>query len=209
MSSAPARAVVALWQTAQWFAAPRGGAMIRRALRAHVGTTAGRWLDVGCGPRSLAGGALAGTIVGLDRKAFGKRWSTRGETVFVCGDAIALPFGSHCFDGVFCLGLLHHLDDSDANLTLAEMRRVARPGAVLLIFDAVRPDSALRRPLAAMLRACDRGRHVRTESAFRRLLTAQGFAVGARKTYAWTGLEGCIAVAQGLGYDGASTGGEH
>jgi SAM-dependent methyltransferase len=46
---------------------------------------------------------------------------------FVAGDGMRLPFADASFDGIICLNALHHMSDYEA--TLAEMRRILKPGA--------------------------------------------------------------------------------
>lgn len=192
MSRWPRRALGTLWAAAQWVLAPGYRLLLVRALRTHFDCSRpGRWLDVGCGGRSLAAGVLPGWLVGLDCN---QAILPHGA---VCGSADALPFAAESFDGVVCFGLLHHLDDSTAPHALAEMRRVARAGAPILVFDAVRPRAPWRRPLAAWLRALDRGRHVRPEPQLRRLLADAAYTASPAVTYAWTGLEGGFATACG------------
>ena len=103
------------------------------------------------------------------------------------------PFADGIFNGIVCFGLLHHLSGKDPHAALAEMRRVASPRGAVVVFDNVNPRSTLRRPLAALLRMRDLGKHVRHAAEFRHLPIGHGFSVGPRITYAWTGLEGCWA----------------
>jgi SAM-dependent methyltransferase len=174
--------------------APDYEAMLLRAMRDQLGAHGpGCWLDAGCGPRVEAFRALPGTLVGLDSAVRVLRAPQRRGVFCVCGSTTALPFAAQSFDGVVCFGLLHHLSDEDADTSLAEMRRVTRPGGSVVLFDNLKPASAMNRPLAALLRALDRGRYVRTESALRHLLAGHGFSMGPRITYAWAGLEGCWA----------------
>jgi SAM-dependent methyltransferase len=202
MSRWPRRALGALWAAAQWLLAPGYRPLLVRALRTHFDCSRpGRWLDVGCGERSIAAGVLPGWLVGLDCNRAVLRQGA------VCGTAGTLPFAAQSFDGVVCFGLLHHLDDSTARQSLAEMRRVARVGAPILVFDAVRPRAPWQRPLAAWLRTIDRGRHVRPEPLLRRLLADRAYTVSPSVTYAWTGLEGGFATAIGCGEKPAETNG--
>jgi ubiquinone/menaquinone biosynthesis C-methylase UbiE len=176
---------------AQWMLAPRFGSTLRRTVRAQMEPLgAGRWLDVGCGPRSGIARTLPGTLVGIDHAAELLRETQRDGVLCVCASATALPFTAESFDGVVCFGLLHHLNDAEGDAALAEMRRVTRAGGVVLVFDNVSPRSTAQRPLAALLRALDRGRHIRDENALHRLLDRNGFNPGPRLTYSWTGLEG-------------------
>jgi ubiquinone/menaquinone biosynthesis C-methylase UbiE len=184
----------ALWSAAQWMLAPRCGEMIRRQVREQMAPLgAGRWLDVGCGPRSRIANLLTGTLFGVDFAVNRLHETQRDSVLCVCASATALPFAAGSFDGVVCFGLLHHLNEADADAALVEMCRVTRPGGNILLHDNVSTRSALRRPLAALLRALDRGEHIREEVALRRLLSRRGFSVGPRATYSWTGLEACWA----------------
>jgi len=60
------------------------------------------------------------------------------HSVFVlAGDACSLPFGDSSFDLVLCNSVLHHIGDP-ARL-FAEIRRIAKPGAAILLRDLRRP----------------------------------------------------------------------
>jgi ubiquinone/menaquinone biosynthesis C-methylase UbiE len=184
-----------LWVVVQWVLAPRHGAMLRRMVRERMDLLGvGRWLDVGCGPRARVARTLPGTLIGIDSALGALRETRRDGVTCVCATAKALPFADQSFDGVVSFGLLHHLNDADLDTALVEMRRVARADGIVLLFDCVKPESALRRPLSALLRAFDRGRHIRDEGNLRRLLDRRGMQLGPRLTYSWVGLEGCWAV---------------
>ena len=151
----------------------------------------GRMLDVGCGPRSWLERAGAAPV-GVDTSPAYARALYRSGGVAVVARAKALPFRTGSFGSVWCFGLLHHLSDEEARGALAEAGRVARPGR-LVVFDAVLPRCALRRPLAWALRRLDRGGFLRGETAFRGVLPDGDWRVS-RITYAWTGLEGLWCV---------------
>jgi len=95
-------------------------------------------LDFGCGAgRTLAwlrdrGPRLAGT----DLHAGGIEWA-RGRLGFaefrVNGAAPPLDYRDATFDLVFSLSVLTHLDEGDQRAWLAELRRVSRRGAILLL----------------------------------------------------------------------------
>ncbi len=72
------------------------------------------------------------------------------------------------------------------------MQRVTRAGGCTVIFDAVLPRAAWRRPVAALIRRLDRGRWMRTESALTALLAPLGEWECERLTYSLTGLEGLL-----------------
>jgi len=94
-----------------------------------------RLLDVGCGPgsitRGLADAVSPGLAVGVDVSpdridgASVTVASARGEH---------LPFAAQSFDAVFACAVLQHVSDPAA--IVREVRRVARPGAVVAIADA-------------------------------------------------------------------------
>lgn len=103
-----------------------------------------RVLDLGCGTGSLAealvqrGGVrmLCGVDLALPYvEEAGRRVRAPGVT-FQVGDACALDFPDHHFDRVLSLLVLHFVPQSEQ--ALAEMRRVARPGATVgaAVWDA-------------------------------------------------------------------------
>lgn len=53
------------------------------------------------------------------------------QVKFVCGDATALPFGDGSFDAVTMFDVLEHIPDH--HQAIAEVKRVLRPGGVLLV----------------------------------------------------------------------------
>lgn len=110
-----------------------------------VGVTAGRRiLDLGCGTgddaiamaRQVGPG---GEVVGVDlseamvqearRRAGGLGLPLRFEVA----DALALPFADHSFDGCRADRVFQHLADPEG--ALAELVRVARPGAPIVVAD--------------------------------------------------------------------------
>lgn len=148
-------------------------------------------LDVGCGPASWLFG-VGEHPVGLDLSvSYVQEYVRRGERAAV-GSAAALPFRSAQFDGVWSIGLLHHLPDDIAAAVVREMLRVCRPPGYVVVLDAVMPRQAWRRPLAYVLRRLDRGRFVRSESALRSLFPPQFIWHPDRFTFAATGLEALV-----------------
>jgi len=148
-------------------------------------------LDVGCGPASWLFG-VGEHPLGLDRSlSYVQEYVERGERAVV-GSAGGLPFRSGRFDGVWSIGLLHHLPDDVAAAAVQEMLRVCRPDGYVVVLDAVMPRRAWRRPLAYALRRLDRGRFVRSESALRNLFPPQLNWRSDRFTFAATGLEALV-----------------
>jgi ubiquinone/menaquinone biosynthesis C-methylase UbiE len=96
-----------------------------------------RVLDVGCGTGSLtfllAQRPELEAIAGVDYAApyieHATRRNTDARVTFRVGDATALPFPDASFDRVLCQLVLHFVPEPER--AVAEMRRVARPGATV------------------------------------------------------------------------------
>lgn len=150
-----------------------------------------RLVDVGCGPHSWLF-HVGLQPVGVDvSPSYLRKYAQRGADA-VAASAAALPLAAHSCDGVWSVGLLHHLPDALAATALREMMRVCRPGGYVAVFDAVLPHPRWRRPLAYLIRRGDRGRFMRSEPALRQLLPAADTWRCERFTYAATGLEGLL-----------------
>ena len=104
-----------------------------------VGSLSGRRiLDVGCGPTdSLAWLTRAAERIGLDPLATEYRSLGIDETAmtYVDAGAEAMPFPDRHFDLITAFDSLDHVDDLER--TVAEIQRVAAPGARLLIVTDV------------------------------------------------------------------------
>ena len=103
-----------------------------------VGTRDGESvLDVGCGTGSLAfalaerfsGGALRGVDFSSAYTDHARKRNGDPRLAFEVGDACALSFPDRSFDRVLSLLMLHFVPKAEQ--AIAEMRRVARPGAVV------------------------------------------------------------------------------
>ena len=131
---------------------------VEHALRL-VGSTRGRALDMGCGPGQillkLAARLPEWKFIGIDRSltmivragedrdSRAQAGSSRGAPSaaaridFLAGDAGSLPFRDSSFDLVLCNSVLHHI--GDPSRLFAEIRRIAKPGAAILLRDLRRP----------------------------------------------------------------------
>jgi ubiquinone/menaquinone biosynthesis C-methylase UbiE len=129
---------------------------------AAAGRPATPWLiDLGCGPaditlrvqRLLPACRIAAVDASEAMLAEGlpaRRAAGAERAVpLIRADARHAPFPDRAFDGVFSNSLLHHL--TDPTPVWREIRRLAAPGAVVLIRDLHRPAS--RAQAAAIVRA--------------------------------------------------------
>jgi SAM-dependent methyltransferase len=109
----------------------------RRVIRAELdalGVPDGaRILDAGCGSgRMMAELAAYGTVSGLEPNAQSAEIARARDVGEVCaGHLEALPWEDATFDLVTCLDVIEHTSDDRA--ALAELRRVCRPTARLLV----------------------------------------------------------------------------
>lgn len=119
------------------FAVDRASWLYHAALGKWIETARGRRvLEVGCGPGRYAAmlQSLGFDVTAVDPWSF-PEWDlvrAHGNAVFM--DQIKaehLPFPDQCFDHVTCIGTLLYVGDVEKSL--AEMRRVLRPGGRMLI----------------------------------------------------------------------------
>jgi ubiquinone/menaquinone biosynthesis C-methylase UbiE len=124
-----------------------------------IGPVPGCALDIGCGPgqilMKLSARLPEWNFLGVDRsltmihrarempdsrERSGVSHiapSGAGNVYFLAGDAGSLPFRDSSFDFVLCNSVLHHI--VNPSRLFAEIRRVAKPGAAILLRDLRRP----------------------------------------------------------------------
>src|SRR5262249_46455859 len=118
-----------LYRLSQSLLAPGAKNNITRKIKGCIAKlpSANRILDVGCGPASWLW-RVGVYPVGIDLTAdYTKAFRRQGYPV-ITGSAAALPFHDGSFDGIWSIGLLHHLPDNVVRQAIKEMLRVCRPG---------------------------------------------------------------------------------
>ena len=117
----------------------------------ELGASEGRFLDVGAGPAQipilLAQRCPQIRIEAVDLseemlKIARRRAAEAGvsdQIAFRRADAKDLPFPDNAFDGLISNSIVHHVHD--AMKALLEMSRVAKPNALILIRDLIRPET--------------------------------------------------------------------
>ena len=126
-------------------------AFVDRLLALAGPLTTGRIVDLGTGPGDIpirvARARPRWHIVALDasramvdlaRRAI-DRAGVSASVEPVLGDAKATSLPSAEFDAVFSNSILHHVNETDR--LWAEVKRIARPGGLVLFRDLARPDS--------------------------------------------------------------------
>ncbi|MGD9613155.1 MAG: glycosyltransferase [Kiritimatiellia bacterium] len=99
------------------------------ALIARYGDARGSWLEVGCGRGYLQD--VVADYVGVDLAASAARFLRKP---FQCAPAERLPFPENRFAGIWSYAVLEHVEDPER--ALAEMRRVLKPGGILILAPA-------------------------------------------------------------------------
>jgi SAM-dependent methyltransferase len=153
--------------------AKRNRVLVQNYIRPQPGD---RVLDIGCGPGTMAPFLPGTDYVGFD---VSPRYIDRARRRyphmrFVCERVSQYSLVErNYFDVVLALGILHHLDDSEA-MTLFQIARDAmKPSGKLVTIDGVWTDHQPR--VAKYLLSRDRGRFVRNENGYREL-TAKVFS---------------------------------
>jgi len=98
----------------------------------------GRVLDVGCGDGAIAEALDGGFVIGCDiSRRCAQLTAGKGIPALVCDALKTFPFRDGSFDTVYCVDVLHHLEQKWDDV-ISHLDRVLRPGGALII---VEPDA--------------------------------------------------------------------
>jgi SAM-dependent methyltransferase len=135
------------------------------------GDTAERaYLDFGCGTGEFAACFPPGSYTGFDIARHYVRYAgERRSGRYAVMSGGELGFGRAHFDGALVLGVFHHFPDSLVRESVAELHRVLRPGARLLVMEDI-PSPRPWNLLGHLMHWLDRGDHIRSDAEYRALL---------------------------------------
>ena len=152
----------------------RSRILVRDYIRPRTGD---RILEIGCGPGTMVPFLPETEYVGFDvseeyieraKKKFtnGKRSGPRATFICERVSEYTLPQRNY-FDIVLALGIVHHLDDSEASQLFRTAHDALRPEGKLITLDGVWTET--QSAAARYLLSCDRGQFVRNQEKYRAL----------------------------------------
>lgn len=145
-------------------------AVIERELQPWRDVGQRLFLDFGCGTGEFAACFPPHHYVGVDLATHYVRFAQAARTgSYGVMDGAALALQSAQFDAALVLGVFHHLPDALVQESVAELSRVLKPGATLLVMEDIAPPDVWNVAGHAM-HWLDRGGFIRSDDAYRILL---------------------------------------
>lgn len=139
-------------------------------------------LDIGCGvglfEQHLSSDPHISRIVGIDADLLSleeARKHTSGKCSFLHADGKDIPFADGTFDLAFMSTTLHHIQPEERSSVMREIRRVTKPGGMIVIFEH-NPYNPLTR---FFVKICplDKGVKLLTPSHLKRLARDTGLKI--------------------------------
>lgn len=128
------------------------------------------FLDFGCGTGAFAPCFPATHYTGVDVAPHYVRYAGQSHTgAFSVTDGTALALRSEQFDAALVLGVFHHLPDELVRGSVAELHRVLKPGATLLVMEDIAPPDRWNVAGHAM-HWLDRGGFIRSDADYAALM---------------------------------------
>ena len=145
-------------------------AVIGRELNPWQDTGTREFLDFGCGTGELAPCFPPAHYTGVDLAPYYIHYAARhygGQFAVASGAAIGLAGQS--FDAALVLGVFHHMPDALVRASVAELHRVLKPGATMLVMEDTPPPNPWN-VAGHLMHWLDRGGYIRTGEEYRALL---------------------------------------
>src|SRR5918911_4244952 len=134
------------------------------------------FLDFGCGTGEFAPCFPPERYTGVDLATYYVRFASRTYAGrFATSSGAAIGLASRRFDATLVLGVFHHMPDELVRATVAELNRVMKPGATLLVMEDIPPPNAWN-IAGRLMHWIDRGGFIRTDGEYRALLE-DGFSI--------------------------------
>jgi SAM-dependent methyltransferase len=133
-------------------------------------TTTCRILDIGCGPGTAFPYLGMCEYTGIDMSA---KYIESARERFPHANFVCDRINEHqlsrfsFFDRVLALGVVHHLDDTEANKLFSIAHKALKHGGKLITMDGVLVDGQSK--TARFLLHSDRGQFIRTEKEYRKI----------------------------------------
>jgi len=128
------------------------------------------FLDFGCGTGEFAPCFPPARYTGVDLAPYYVQFAGKhhgGQFAVTSGAAIGLA--SQHFDAALVLGVLHHMPDTLVRTSVAELHRVLKPGATMLVMEDTPPPDPWN-VAGHLMHWLDRGGYIRTNEEYRTLL---------------------------------------
>lgn len=139
-----------------------------------------RFIDFGCGTGESAAYFPPDAYVGVDIAPHYIQYAKRHRTgQYAVMSGAGIGFAPATFDGGLVLGVFHHMSDDLVRTAVADLHRVLRPGATLLVLEDI-PSPRPWNIAGHLMHWLDRGDHIRQDNDYRLLLQPY-FAI--RETY--------------------------
>lgn len=148
-------------------------AVIERELAPWRDVGQREFLDFGCGTGEFAPAFPPTYYTGVDLARYYVQYAGRhypGRFAVASGAAIGLS--GERFDAALVLGVFHHMPDALVRASVAELHRVLKPGATLLVMEDTPPPDPWN-VAGHLMHWLDRGGYIRTNQEYRALLAPQ------------------------------------
>ena len=128
------------------------------------------FLDFGCGTGEFAPCFPPAHYTGVDLAPHYVRYArTHYPGSFAVASGAAIGLAGARFDAALVCGVFHHMPDNLVRTSVAELHRLLRPSATLLVLEDTPPPDPWNVP-GHLMHWLDRGGFIRTDAEYRALL---------------------------------------